>query len=124
MSKIKKLIILAIVILVGSIIFLGSGVNLISNWLWFESLGFLSTFLTKLTGEIGFRLGAWLLAAVIFSGKPLVYQKISPRLYSPTRSESGRSRRGIPAEFNSTKFAKIGAKINYCRQNYRHLSSN
>jgi len=61
MSQIKKWFILILLVLVGGITFLGAGVNLVTDWWWFGSIGFLSSFLTILKGKIVFKLGAWLL---------------------------------------------------------------
>ncbi len=61
MSQIKKWFILILLVLVGGITFLGAGVNLATDWWWFGSIGFLSSFLTILKGKIVFKLGAWLL---------------------------------------------------------------
>jgi hypothetical protein len=80
---------IAIVVVIGIFLLFSFGLELWTDWLWYQSVGFDPVFLTRITATIGLGLGAFVLALVVLFGNLWLAGRLGPE------AEAGEGGRGI-----------------------------
>src|SRR6478672_7526532 len=80
---------IAIAVVIGIFLLFSFGLDLWTDWLWYQSVGFDPVFLTRITATIGLGVGALVLALIVLFGNLWVAGRLAPD------TEDGAGGRGI-----------------------------